>query len=100
MADYTNPRGAIFGYSANVVAEDERGNRVQCFVKADRFEENVLPQAERLAEALNARLAGGKLPVAFGQWTEISPRYGSDAYDPAEEADWEASIEDNFYEHP
>jgi hypothetical protein len=80
-ADYTNPRGNIFGHSAHVVAEDKNGNRCRLHVATSRFEDDVLPQAERLAAALNARLALGKLPVGFGSWSADRPAYGSAAYE-------------------
>lgn len=80
MADYTNPRGLIYGVSSYVVAEDARGNRCRMYVATGRCDEDVLPAAERLAQALTARLAGGKLPVAFDRWEEARPAYGSDAY--------------------
>lgn len=80
MADYSNPRGSIHGHAAYVVAEDDRGNRARLHVDTARFEADVLPKAERLAAALNARLAAGKLPVAFESWASDRPAYGSDAY--------------------
>lgn len=80
MADYTNPRGEILGYAAYVYADSESGDRRRFFVKTSRWESEVLPQAERLAAALNARLASGRLPVAFDRWEEARPAYGSDAY--------------------
>ncbi len=79
-ADYDNPRGSEFGYSAYAVAEDKNGNRCRLHVATSRFEDDVLPQAERLAAALNARLALGKLPVGFGSWSADRPAYGSEAY--------------------
>jgi hypothetical protein len=80
MADYTNPRGLIYGVSSYVVAEDARGNRCRLYVATGRYDEDVLPAADRLAQALNARLACGKLPVAFDRWEDARPAYGSDAY--------------------
>lgn len=80
MADYDNPRGHIHGHAAFVIAEDKAGNRRRFDVDTGHFESDVLPQAERLAEALNARLAAGKLPVAFDRWYDARPAYGSDAW--------------------
>lgn len=80
MADYDNPRGEIIGHAAYVYADSEHGDRRRFFVKTDRFESEVLPQAERLAAALNARLAAGRLPVGFDRWEETRPGYGSDAW--------------------
>jgi hypothetical protein len=53
-----------------------------------------------MASALNARLATGRLPVAFDQWEEYHPAYGSKAYqeDGGEEEliAWERSLEEEF----
>lgn len=80
MADYTNRRGEVYGHAAYVYAEDDAGNRCRLFVAANRLEGDVLPEAERMAEALTARLAAGKLPVAFDRWEDARPAYGSEAY--------------------
>lgn len=80
MADYDNPRGEIIGYAAYVYADSVSGDRRRLFVKTAHWESEVLPQAERMAAALNARLAAGRLPVAFDRWDEARPAYGSDAY--------------------
>lgn len=80
MADYTNPRGEIYGHAAYVYAEDARGNRRRLCCKTARLEEDCLPFVERMAAALNVRLADGKLPVAFDYWETARPAYGSDAY--------------------
>ena len=79
-ADYDNPRGSIFGYSAYVVAEDKAGNRRCTHVATSRWEDEALPKAERLAAALNTRLALGKLPIGFAAWSDARPAYGSVAY--------------------
>lgn len=79
MADYDNPRGDIIGSAAYVYAEDAKGYRV-CQHVATGWEEEVLEKAEKLASALNNRLAAGKLPVAFNTWQEARPAYGSDAF--------------------
>jgi hypothetical protein len=75
MADVVNPRGNIYGESWSVYAENAHGDRRQFWVGTNEKE-----RAERLALALTARMAGGKLPVAFHQWTEARPAYGSPAY--------------------
>lgn len=80
MADYSNPRGDIHGHAAYVVAEDAHGNRACLHAGTSRFEADVLPHAEQLAAALNARLALGKLPVGFAGWSADRPAYGSEAY--------------------
>ena len=84
MADYTNPRGHLFGVAAFVVAEDAHGYRVRLHVATGHASE-VEEKAARVAAALTARLASGRLPVAFSTWEEARPAYGSEAYDPAEE---------------
>jgi len=75
MADYDNPRGHLFGESWSVYAENAHGDRRQFHVGV-----NGRTRAEKLAVALTARMAAGKLPVAFDCWTEARPAYGSDAY--------------------
>ena len=80
MADYSNPRGEIIGYSAYVYAEDKDGNRRRLHVATSRWEEEVLPRAENQAAALNKRLESGKFPVAFDRWDDARPCYGSNAY--------------------
>ena len=79
-ADYTNPRGEFYGSAGFVYAEDVVGNRVRLWVKTDGGDAVALEAAERVAVALNARLAAGKLPVAFASWQEARPSYGSAAY--------------------
>lgn len=93
-ADYDNPRGFIYGMSAYVVAEDAKGFRVRLHVKTAHRDSECLPAAERVASALNARLAAGKLPVAFGTWEETFPAYGSEAYSNEEAVAWERSLEE------
>jgi hypothetical protein len=80
FADVSNPHGDLFGSTAYVVAEDAEGNRVRLVLKTSPWESEVLPAAERMAAALNARLANGKLPVGFDSWVPTRPAYGSDAY--------------------
>lgn len=75
MADYDNPRGHVFGESWSVYAENAHGDR-----RAFHVGVNGRTRAEKLAVALTARMATGKLPVAFDRWTEARPAYGSDAY--------------------
>jgi len=85
MADFSNPRGHLYGFSAYVVADSESGDRRELYITTSRDERECLAGAEAVAAALNARLALGKLPVAFGRWQEGRPAYGSDAYDPEDE---------------
>jgi hypothetical protein len=80
MADYSNQRGEVYGYAALVVAESAAGDRREFHVATGAWESEVLPQAEALAAALTARLASGRLPVAFDRWHDGRPGYGSDAY--------------------
>jgi hypothetical protein len=81
-ADYDNPRGYVYAEQVVVIAEDANGERVQTVVGTTDEDDalSLLARAERLAAALNARLAAGKLPVAFASWQSIRPCYGSDAY--------------------
>ena len=80
MADYDNPRGEIIGHAVYVYADSANGDRRRLHVKTARFESEALPSAESMAEALNARLTGGRLPVAFDRWEEACPCYGSAAW--------------------
>lgn len=80
MADVSNPRGDILGYASYVYGEDIKGYRVRILVKTDRYEEDVMPQAKKMAAALNVRLSNNKLPIGFDTWQQTDPRYGSEAY--------------------
>lgn len=80
MADISNPNGNIFGHAAYVIAEDARGARKALFVGKHRWEDEVLPKAEVLAVALNARAAAGKFPIRFADWKDSAPCYGSEEY--------------------
>lgn len=37
-ADYTNPRGHIFGFAAYVVADSERGDRRELYITTSQIE--------------------------------------------------------------
>lgn len=92
--DYDGSRDEdIIEHRAYVYAEDEQGNRVRLFVKQDLFEAQAMVPTDKLASALNARLASGKLPVAFDRWQEARPAYGSPAY---EEYGQQADLEQEF----
>jgi len=82
MADYDNPRGELHGEALYLQAANERGDRRELFVKtvAGGDLRHQMAVAQRQADALNARAAAGKLPVAFERWQEARPVYGSDAY--------------------
>lgn len=97
MADYDNPSGEIIGYAAHVYAEDVSGNRVRNHVAISRVEADCLSRAQRLASALNARHAAGKLPIGFDRWEVVRPAYGSDAYvqyGAHDDLAWERSLEE------
>lgn len=80
-ADYDNPRGEIFGYQACVYAINDHGDTRVLYLGVDRFDSVALAKAEKVAEALTARLEKlGKLPVGFDSWQAGRPVYGSDAY--------------------
>jgi hypothetical protein len=92
-ADYTNPRGNIYGFSAFVQAVSVQGDTRVLHVATGGNEAEVLAKADALAAALNARLANGKLPVAFDRWEAGRAVYGSEAYveyGQEEDAAWEA----------
>lgn len=98
-ADIDNRRGEVYGYAAHCYAEDAVGNRVRVHVATSRWENDCLPSATRLAEALNARLRNGKLPVRFELWEQARPAYGSDAYieyGQQDDLEWEKSCECEF----
>lgn len=83
MADYDNPRGELYGYATYVVAEDEWGHRCRLYVEtlpSAYGERRAMERAERMKQALIARLQSGRLPVAFDRWEPMTPAYGSHAY--------------------
>lgn len=92
-ADYDNPNGFIFAISSYVYAEYEDGTRVRKHVKTNKNEQEAMGSAEKMAEALNVRLANGKLPVAFNTWESTFPCYGSDAHNEDDIIEWERSLE-------
>jgi len=83
MADYDNPQGHVHGFAAYVQAISEHGNTRTLCVGVSRWESDVLAKAVAQADALNVRLAMGKLPVRFDTWREGHPIYGSQAYETA-----------------
>jgi len=87
MADYSNPRGYIYGFSAYVCAVSESGDTRIKHVVSARWEEEAIAKADAQAAALNARLALGKLPVGFDSWEAGRAVYGSDAYQAYGQAD-------------
>jgi hypothetical protein len=87
MADYSNPRGYIYGFAAYVRAESESGDTRVNHVCTDRWEAAAVAKAEAQAAALNARLALGKLPVGFNSWKAGRAVYGSEAYEAYGQAD-------------
>jgi hypothetical protein len=96
MADYSNPRGYIYGFAAYVCAVSESGDTRVKSVAVDRSEADAVAKAEAQAAALNARLALGKLPVGFDSWEAGRAVYGSEAYQAYGQADdlaWERSEE-------
>lgn len=80
MADISNPRGEIHGFASFVYADSERGDRKSVFVKTAGSEADAMAPAEKMAAALNVRLANGKLPTGFDRWQDARPAYGSKAY--------------------
>jgi hypothetical protein len=78
-----------------VVAEDEHGNRVRMHVKTERSDRDALAAADKVAQALLARLASGKPPVAFDRWQPWFPAYGSAAYSEEDTIAWERRIDED-----
>ena len=87
MADYSNPRGHIYGFAAYVCAASECGDTRIKHVVTARWEAEAMEKAEAQASALNARLALGKLPVGFDSWEAGRVVYGSEAYQAYGQAD-------------
>jgi len=87
MADYTNPKGYVYGFSAYVCAVSESGDTRIKHVVSARWEAEAMAKAEAQAAALNARLALGKLPVGFDSWEAGRAVYGSEAYEAYGQAD-------------
>lgn len=81
MADYDNRSGAIYGYASYVRAIDAQGNTRIWHIATDYREAAVLEEATAQADALNRRLASGKLPVGFDQWDEGRAVYGTPAWE-------------------
>lgn len=80
-ADYENQKGEIYGHAAYVQAVSPRGDTWIKHVRTDRFEAEVMAEANKLADALNARLTNfDKLPVNFASWPQGRTIYGSEAY--------------------
>lgn len=80
-ADYDNPKGEIYGYAAYVQAVSPRGDTWIKHVRTDRFEVEVMVDASKLADALNARLTNfDKLPVGFEGWQQGRTIFGTEAY--------------------
>lgn len=96
MADYSNPRGHIYGFAAYVRVVSECGSTRIKHVATARWETEAVAKAEAQAAALNARLALGKLPVGFDSWEAGRVVYGSEAYQAYGQADdlaWERNEE-------
>jgi len=73
FADYDNPQGYIYGLAHYVVASNTFGDTKVTGAKDE-------DAAVRLAAALTARAASGRLPVGFDSWRSGRAVYGSDAY--------------------
>lgn len=80
-ADFSNPRGAIFGHAALVIAVAPDGSQWEYIETRTRHtEREALEAVEPLVRNANKRLAnGGSLNPQF--WREMRPMYGSEAYD-------------------
>lgn len=80
LSNFDNPRGEIYGWQSYVTAEASNGARTRVAVRYSDREIEALQPAVRLADALNARLKLGRLPVGFRFWERVRPVYGSEAY--------------------
>ena len=92
-ADISNPKGAIHGYAAYVLAEDAKGNRLKQYVKTDRWESEAVKPANELAQKYNHDLRNGIVPD-LSNWEMTHGVYGSDAHSEQELCEWERSLED------
>ena len=88
-ADMSNPEGHEFGDAYYVTATDEHGYRKTLFlgVNYDR------DQAEKLADALNARALSGRFPVRWADWRDSRPQYGSVAFEESGQGAEDAALE-------
>jgi hypothetical protein len=94
MADISNPSGAVYGYAACVIAENEKGSRWAKHVKTAYWENEAMVVANALADQLTARMEKlNKLPVDFADWQPTTPRYGSDMHDESSLMDEEEKTE-------
>lgn len=90
MADYTNPKGLIYGYAAFIVAEDAVGNRKSLPAAVSSEESEALGVARGVIERINTID-----DYDFGAWADYRPAYGSDAYDPLADIEWERRVEED-----
>lgn len=80
MADIDNPHGHLYGYASYIRAYNDHGESRLLFVKTDRCHETAVRPAIAQANALNARLDSGRLPVKFETWQKGRAVYGSRAW--------------------
>lgn len=80
-ADYTNPRGEIYGYRGYILATAPDGSRWEFNrTMTDRSERVVLERLESFVKHVQQHIdRGGKLNPAH--WEESRPQYGSEAYE-------------------
>jgi len=79
-ADYTNPRGEIYGFCGFVVAEAPDGSRWQFDrTMTSRLEANVLARLETFAAHVQWQIENGR-KLDPNHWTTVRPGYGSEAY--------------------
>ena len=88
-ADMSNPHGHTFGDAYYMVATDASGFRKTLFLGVN-FDS---AQADKQADALNARAATGRFPVRFADWRDSRPMYGSDAYVALDQGAEDAALE-------
>lgn len=79
-ADYTNPRGAIFGFCGYVIAEAPDGSRWEFDrTMTGHFEAEVLARLETFVAHVQWQVKNGRKLDAT-HWTPARPCYGSEAY--------------------
>jgi hypothetical protein len=84
LADMGNPRGEVYGYRADLIAEAPDGSRWVYNVKSwtARHQDDCAPAAMRQAERLN-NLLGEGFTLNPARWDAIEPCFGTEAYEAA-----------------
>lgn len=84
LADLDNPRGEVYGYRADLIAEAPDGSRWVYNVRSwtARHQGDCAPAARKQAERLN-NLLGEGFSLNPARWNATEPCYGTEAYEAA-----------------